>query len=116
MSTILVSVPSPAKLAIFALTPSGITLCSGCGHQHRDTLAPVETIHADGSVTTTGAELCQACCLSFPLLAQEARVSWPVLTARDLESLWTMVRKEQIAQALELAGPQQGLDRIGKVA
>lgn len=86
----------------FALVPAGPTLCRGCGRTGRDTLAPVETIHDDGAVETTGAALCKACCLQFPLLPPTARATWPVVTARDVESLWDMVRKEQVAQALEM--------------
>lgn len=95
----------------FAFVPSGITLCRGCGRTGRDTLAPVETIHDDGGVETTGASLCKSCGLMFPLLPAPARATWPAVTARDVESLWDMVRKEQVAQALDApASRPQGFD------
>ncbi len=93
---------------MFAFEPAGMILCISC-FQRRDTLAPVETIHADGYVSTTGAALCKACCLTLPLLHRSARLTWPdEITARDIETLWDMVRQEQIAQAPETAGAQQG--------
>ncbi len=103
MSQIVVSIPSPkAKLpAIFAFSPAGLILCIGC-FRRRDTLAPGETIHSDGYVSTTGAALCKACCLTLPLLPRIVRLTWPdTLTARDTETLWDMVRKEQIVRGLD---------------
>jgi len=121
----------------FAFDGSGV--CEGCLARRRNTLTPVEMMYDDGdSVSPVGAPLCQACCLRLPLIASATRATWPALTAREVESLWSMVRREQVAQALELgraeapasrlqgfdgapADPQQtarhqGIDRTGKVA
>lgn len=78
--------------------------CEGCFRSRRNTLTPVEMMHDDcNSVSPVGAPLCKACGLSLPLLDNATRATWPAdLTALDVESLWDMVRKEQVAQALEL--------------
>jgi len=116
-----------------------VSNCEGCLRRRRHTLTPVETGHGDAKPVPVGAPLCKACCLSLPLLAQVTRATWPAaFTAREAESLWDLVRKEQIAQALELGrtdasatalegiqgtmaasqqtARHQGIDRTGKVA
>lgn len=73
-----------------------ISRCKGCLRRARYALLPVEeVILAFGAPppTPVGAPLCKACTLSLPLLAETTRATWPVLTAREVESLWDMVRQ-----------------------
>jgi len=91
---------------------AAVAECGGCLRRGRNALTPVEMDHDDANnVSPTGAALCKACGLSLPLLDAETRATWPALTAREVESLWDMVRKEQVTQALELGrGDVHGFD------
>lgn len=91
---------SPPVRFDFVFVPGLGERCLGC-FSFPPTLTPIEPVYDSDPVVLSGAALCRKCMMNMPnlpALRPYILDEWPdpILTAREVEDLWRMVRVEQI--------------------
>lgn len=111
--------------------------CLGCGTHIWDRVSPVELVDGgeiDHDASGDCSPLCRTC---TPIHAKRMIAGWPSLTSEEASAIWPAVNAEQAAEtdreleryrasaleetqaanaALQLAGSNQGVNGLGKVA
>lgn len=117
MPTLIVSISRRVRgletLAHFIFSPADSGMCClGCGDVWKEAIAPISLLDGgevdpDGD---SGAYLCEPCSMRLPRLRECVREEWPPnMTAREIESVWSMVRTEQKREAANQAARERAV-------